>query len=52
MSVLTLKNPGCGMCVCEGGGGNPPIGQEIACHFSQDHAMVPKILDFIHKHTD
>jgi hypothetical protein len=29
---------------------NPPIGQEIACHFKQDHAMVTKILDFIHKH--
>ena len=34
------------------GGGNPPIGQEIACHFSQDHAMVTKILDFIHKHLN
>ena len=32
------------------GGWNPPIGLEIACHFSQDHAMVTKILDFIHKH--
>ena len=40
---LTLKDPG-------GGGWNPPIGQEIACHFSQDHAMVTKILDIIHKH--
>ena len=39
---LTLKDPG--------EGGNPPIGQEIACHFSQDHAMVTKILDIIHKH--
>ena len=28
-----------------------PIGQEIAFHFSQDHAMVTKILDdFTHKH--
>ena len=25
-----------------GGGWNPPIGQEIACHFSQDHTMVTK----------
>ena len=33
-----------------GGGWNPPIGQEIACHFSQDHTMVTKFLDFIHKH--
>ena len=39
---LTLKDPG--------GGWNPSIGQEIACHFSQDHAMVTKILDIIHKH--
>ena len=39
---LTLIEPG--------GWWNPPIGQEIACHFSQDHAMVTKILDFIHKH--
>ena len=41
--VLTLKQPG-------EGGGNPPIGQEIACHFSHDHVMVTKILDLIHKH--
>ena len=27
-----------------------PIGQEIACHFSLDHTMVTKFLDFIHKH--
>ena len=27
-----------------------PIGREIACHFSQDHTMVTKFLDFIHKH--
>ena len=26
------------------------IGQEIACHFSQDHTMVTKILDFVNKH--
>jgi hypothetical protein len=26
--------------------------QEIACHFSQDHGMVTKILDFIHKHSE
>ena len=35
-----------------GGGQNDPLqctGQEIAFHFSQDHAMVTKILDFIHK---
>ena len=35
-----------------GGGLRQPIGQEIACHFSQDHAMVTKILDFIHKHPN
>ena len=35
---LTLKYPGRGRIL--------PIGQEIACHFSQ----VTKILDFIHKH--
>ena len=31
-----------------GEGRNLPIGQEIACHFSQDHTMTTKILDFIH----
>ena len=35
-----------------GGGSKWPTGQEIACHFSQDHAMVTKILDFIHKHLN
>jgi hypothetical protein len=37
----------------KGGVGGPkvPAGQ-IACHFSQDHAMVTKILDFIHKHPN
>ena len=25
---------------------------EIGSHFSQDHAMVTKILDFIHKHVN
>ena len=40
---LTLK---------DAGGGIPPIGQEIACHLSQDHAMVTKILNFIHKHPN
>ena len=39
---LTLK--------AAGGGRIQPIGQEIACHFSQDHTMVPKFLDFMHKH--
>ena len=33
-----------------GGGLRQPIGQEITCHFSQDHTMVKKFLDFIHKH--
>ena len=35
-----------------GGGGGPkvPSGVSIGCHFSQDHAMVTKILDFIHIH--
>ena len=27
-----------------------PIGQVIACHFSQDHTMVTNFLDFNHKH--
>jgi hypothetical protein len=31
-----------------GEGRNLPIGQEMACHFSQDHTMTTKILDFIH----
>ena len=35
-----------------GGGSKCPIGQEIGSHFSQDHAMVTKILDFIHKHPN
>ena len=34
-----------------GGGPKVPAGQEIVCHFSQDHTMVTKILDFIHKHV-
>ena len=29
-----------------------PSGFSIGCHFSQDHAMVTKILDFIHKHLN
>ena len=43
----TLFNP-------KGGGGGPkvPAGQEIVCYFSQDHAMVTKNLDFIHKHPN
>ena len=45
--MLTLKDEGGG-----GGGGGliQPIGQEIAYHFSQDHTMVKKFLDFIDKH--
>ena len=35
-----------------GGGLKVPAGQEIACHFSQDHTVVTKILDFIHKHLN
>ena len=35
---------------CGGGGRILPRGQEIACHFSQDHTMVTKFLDFIKKH--
>ena len=42
-TMLTLKDMG---------GWNHPAGQEITCHFSQDHAMVTKILDFIHKHPN
>ena len=33
-----------------GGGRILPGGQGIACHFSLDHAMVTKFLDFVHKH--
>ena len=38
----------------KGGRGGPkvPSGFSIGCHFSQDHAMVTKILDFIHKHLN
>ena len=43
--LLTLKDAG-------GGGAKVPTGQEIACHFSQDHTVVTKILDFIHKHLN
>ena len=39
---LTLKTAG--------GGRILPGAQEIACHFSQDHTMVTKFLDFIKKH--
>ena len=35
---LTLKKAG--------GGSYVPTAQEIACHFSQDHARVLKLLDF------
>ena len=35
-----------------GGGSKCSIGQEIGSHFSQDHPMVTKILDFIHKHPN
>ena len=34
------------------GGPKVPSGQEMVCHFSQVHAMVTKILDFIHKHPN
>ena len=34
----------------DGGGLIQSIGQENACHFSQDYTMVTKFLDFIHKH--
>ena len=42
--ILTLKDAG------GGGGSKCPYGFSIGCHFSQDLAMVTKILDFIHKH--
>ena len=42
--LLTLKEAGAGPKV--------PAGQEIACHFSQEYAMVTKNLDFIHKHPN
>ena len=35
-----------------GGGLRQPIGHKIACHFSQDHAMFTKILDFVHMHPN
>ena len=41
---LTLKDAG------GEGGPKVPIGFSIGRHLSQDHAMVTKILDFIHKH--
>ena len=37
---------------CGGVGSKWPAGLEIACHFSQNHAMVTKILDFIQKHLN
>ena len=40
--VLALKYAGRGQILS--------IGQEIACHFSHDHTMVTKLLDFIKKH--
>ena len=40
--VLPLKTAG--------GGRILPGAQKITCHFSQDHAMVTKFLDFIKKH--
>ena len=40
---LTLK---------DAGGPKVPTGQEIACHFSQNHTVVTKNLDFIHKHLN
>ena len=39
--ALTLKEAG--------GGPKWPTGQENVCHFSHGHAMLTKILDFIHK---
>ena len=30
------------------GGPKWPYGFSIGCHFSQDHAMATKILDFVH----
>ena len=33
------------------GGSKCPYGFLIGCHFSQDHATVTKILDFINKHS-
>ena len=39
MNKLNLINP-------KGGGGlKVPAGQEIACHFSQDHPKTPKPLE-------
>ena len=44
LNCLTLKDAG--------GGAKVPTGQEIACHFSQDHTVVTKVLDFIRKHPN
>ena len=45
MELFSLFNPkGCG------GGPKVPGGFSIGCHFSQDHAMITKILDFTNKH--
>ena len=43
-SHLTLRDAG--------GGRILPIGQEITYHFSEDHTMVTKFLDFIHKNPN
>ena len=43
--ALALKDMG-------GGGWNHHAGQEIARHFSQEHTMVTKFLEFIHKHPN
>ena len=44
--IMNLFNPK------NSGGGRILTGaQEIACHFSQDHTMVTKFLDSIHKQS-
>ena len=42
LNILTLKEAG--------GVQKGPYGFSIGCHFSQDHAMITKILGFINKH--
>ena len=46
--LLSLNPKGC-VCGGWGGGGGAkmPGGQEIVCQFSQGHAMVTKILDYL-----
>ena len=49
--IHRLKEENCLLTLSDAGGWSKcPYGFSIGCHFSQDHAMVTKILDFINKH--